>query len=227
MRAMILAAGRGERMRPLTDSRPKPLLQAGGKALIDYHLENLAATGIQEVVINHAHLGEQIEQALGDGSRYGPRIYYSPESRALETGGGVFQALRLLGREPFLLINGDVWTDYPLARLLQAPASLVHLVLVDNPPHHPRGDFGLRDGRLVNAEPRLTYAGLGVYHPDLFADCQPGAAFPLAPLLHRAIRAEQASGEHYQGKWLDVGTPQRLEQLRHYLNMTGEGPGSV
>lgn len=217
MKAMILAAGRGERMRPLTDNTPKPLLQVGGHTLIDYHLRALAQAGYESVVINHAHLGEQLEQALGDGSRYGLSIVYSPEGTPLETGGGIFRALPLLGEEPFLVINGDIWTDYPLERLKTMSVQLAHLVLVDNPPQHPKGDFALQEGRVSETEgERLTFAGIGLYRPELLAGCKPGA-FPLAPILRRAMAAEQVSGEHYQGRWFDIGTPERLTQLDELL----------
>lgn len=217
MKAMILAAGRGERMRPLTDTTPKPLLMAGGRRLIEYHLLNLAGAGIEEVVINHAHLGGQIEEQLGDGSRYGVTIHYSAEEQALETGGGIFQALPLLGHEPFLVVNGDVWCDYPLERLVATPCALAHLVLIDNPPHHPAGDFHLREGRVeAEGEPRLTFSGIGLYHPELFRGCTPGP-FPLAPLLREAMAAGRVSGEHYRGQWFDIGTPQRLAQLDELL----------
>lgn len=165
---MILAAGRGERMRPLTDHTPKPLLQAGGRPLIAYHILALAAAGFCDVVINHAHLGTQIEQALGDGSRFGVSIHYSPEGQALETGGGIFRALPLLGPGPFLVVNGDIWTDYDYTRLPSEPAGLAHLVLVDNPPHHPRGDFALAGQRVETEGPALlTFSGIGVYRPEL------------------------------------------------------------
>jgi MurNAc alpha-1-phosphate uridylyltransferase len=217
MKAMILAAGRGERMRPLTDHTPKPLLRAAGKRLIEYHLEALAEADFSEVVINHAHLGTQIEQALGDGSRYGLRIRYSPEEEALETGGGIFRALPLLGDAPFLVINGDVWCDYPLARLRQRCVEQAHLVLVDNPPHHPKGDFVLCSER-VHDEPgqRLTFSGIGIYHPSLFSGCKAGA-FALAPLLRQAMAAGTVSGEYYRGRWFDIGTPERLQQLDELL----------
>lgn len=220
MKAMILAAGRGERMRPLTDTTPKPLLMAGGKRLIEYHIEALATAGITELVINHAHLGEQIEQALGSGERYGVAIQYSAEGQgqALETGGGIYKALPLLGDEPFLVVNGDVWTDYPFKSLLECEVELAHLVLVDNPPHNNEGDFYLQaDGRISSdGSPRLTFSGIGIYHPQLFAGCQPGA-FPLAPLLRSAMAAGRVSGEHYRGQWLDIGTPQRLQDLDQAL----------
>lgn len=217
MKAMILAAGRGERMRPLTDETPKPLLKAGGRRLIEYHLECLAQAGFREIVINHAHLGEQIEEVLGDGSCYGVRISYSAEGRALETGGGIFKALALLGDGPFLVINGDVWCDYPYARLRERQVELAHLVLVDNPPQHPHGDFVLDRGEVHDGDgERLTFSGIGIYHPRLFAGCEPGA-FPLAPLLRRAMAEGAVSGEHYQGRWFDIGTPQRLQELDRLL----------
>ncbi len=216
-RAMILAAGRGERMRPLTDSRPKPLLEVGGRSLIEHHLDRLAAAGFTEVVINHAWLGDQIEAALGDGRRYGVRLRYSPEAPGgLETGGGIFQALPVLGARPFLVVNGDTWLDHPLRGLGLAAGDLAHLVLVDNPPHHPAGDFGLRAGRVVAQTPTLTFSGLGVYDPELFAPCRPGR-FPLAPLLREALAAGRVSGEHHRGAWSDVGTPARLAALQVQL----------
>jgi len=219
--AMILAAGRGERMRPLTDHTPKPLLTVGGKPLIVWHIERLARCGIRDLVINHAHLGEQIEQTLGDGSRWGVRIRYSAEGegRALETGGGIFRALDLLGQRPFLVINADIWCDIDLGRLDLAAGDLAHLVMVDNPPHHQRGDFHLADGRLsAGGEPRLTFSGVGVYAPSLFDGCTPGA-FPLAPLLRAAMQDGRVSGEHHTGYWMDVGTPQRLAEIEHALGM--------
>lgn len=221
MRAMILAAGRGERMRPLTDHTPKPLLQVGGRCLIEHHLNGLAAAGFEEVIINHAHLGQQIEQRLGDGSRYGLKIHYSPERKALDTGGGICRALPLLGGAPFLVVNGDIWTDYPFSRLMNKSVSGAHLVLVDNPPQHPGGDFVLRDGRVMaDGEEKLTFSGIGVYHPDLFAS-SPEGAFPLAPLLRKAMAAGKVTGEHYCGRWVDVGTPGRLEQLDRALSAGG------
>jgi MurNAc alpha-1-phosphate uridylyltransferase len=216
---MILAAGRGERMRPLTDHTPKPLLSAGGHRLIEYHILALARAGITELVINHAHLGEQVEALLGDGGRYGVSIRYSPEGegRALETGGGIFRALPLLGPEPFVVVNGDVYCDYPFERLPPSLDGLAHLVLVDNPEHHPEGDFALEGGRLsADGSPRLTFSGIGVYRPELFEGCEEGA-FPLAPLLRGAMARGLVSGEHYRGMWMDIGTPQRLEQLDNML----------
>lgn len=217
---MILAAGRGERMRPLTDHVPKPLLQVGGKPLIVWHIERLAEAGISELVINHAHLGAQIEQTLGDGSRFGVRIRYSAEGqgRALETGGGIFKALPLLGEAPFLVVNGDIWCDVDFAALTLADGLLAHLLLVDNPDHNPDGDFRLDAGGRVHAdgEPRLTFSGIGIYHPALFAGCTPGA-FPLAPLLRRAMADGRVSGQRHPGPWVDVGTPERLLMLDKQL----------
>lgn len=214
---MILAAGRGERMRPLTDTTPKPLLPVAGKPLIGYHLERLARAGVHDVVINLSWLGDRIREGLGDGSQYGVRIRYSDEGPvALETGGGIFNALPLLGEEPFLLVNGDVFTDVDFASLRLAPGDLGQLLLVDNPPHHPRGDFWLRDGRIGAGEGggarRLTYAGISVLHPALFEGMAPGR-FPLAPLLVRALEAGRLGGQHHQGRWIDVGTPERLAAL--------------
>lgn len=217
MKAMILAAGRGERMRPLTDHTPKPLLPAGGKRLIEYHLEALAAAGFREVVINLAHLGEQIRDHLGDGSRYGLAIAYSQEPEgALETGGGIFNALPLLGDDPFLVVNGDVWSDYPFEKLNE-PKGLAHLALIDNPAHNPDGDFALAEGRVESeGAGKLTFSGIGLYRPALFAGCEPGA-FPLAPLLRTAMAKGEVSGEHFTGRWLDIGTPERLEALNQEL----------
>lgn len=220
MRAMVLAAGRGERMRPLTDSLPKPLLMVGGKRLIEYHLERLAAGGFREIVINTAWLGDLIPDALGTGERYGLAITYSHERpEALETGGGIFQALPLLGSAPFLLVNGDVWTDIDFGALKRDPpaGALAHLVLVRNPPQHPRGDFRLEDvaGHSLVTEGeglRHTYSGIGIYRPELFAGCTPGR-FPLLPLLRRAIAQRALSGELHQGRWYDIGTTERLAAL--------------
>lgn len=223
MRAMILAAGRGNRMRPLTDRVPKPMLMAGGKPLIVHHIERLAAAGLRSLVINHAHLGHQIEAALGDGSDLGVNIRYSPEGVALETGGGIFGALALLGPDPFLVINGDIWTDIPLTDLGLAPGDLAHLVLVPNPPHNPRGDFALLDGRVrTEGEPRYTFSGVGVYHPDLFSGCRPGA-FPLAPLLRSAMAQDRVGGQLHAGHWYDIGTPERLAEIDRWLLDGGSG----
>ncbi|MEA3638652.1 MAG: nucleotidyltransferase family protein [Lamprobacter sp.] len=225
MKAMILAAGRGNRMRPLTDHSPKPLLQAGGVSLIVHQIQRLRAAGFSELVINHAHLGEQIEQALGDGSRYGVQIMYSPEGegRALETGGGIHRALPLLGDGPFLVTNGDIWCDFDLRQLRIADQDLAQIVLVDNPPHHPEGDFALLGDRVQfkeqarpAADPVLTFSGIGLYRPQLFAACPPGA-FPLAPLLRSAIANERCGGLRHRGQWLDIGTPERLQALDRML----------
>ncbi len=215
MKAFILAAGRGERMRPLTDHTPKPLLVAGGKPLIVWHLERLAAAGFREVVINHAHLGSQIEQALGDGTRWGLHIRYSPEPPgALETAGGIANALPLLGDQPFLLVNGDVYCDMDFGHFLGSTAT-AHLVMVDNPAHHAGGDFSLDGDRVVvaNGEQTLTYAGIGVFSPAFFASVQPGTVMKLRPLLDAAIAAGTLTGERFTGRWVDVGTPQRLAEL--------------
>lgn len=224
MKVMILAAGRGERMRPLTDHTPKPLLPVGGKPLIAWHLERLARAGLREVVINHAHLGAQIEAALGDGRRWGLSIHYSPEPEgALETAGGIANALPLLESEaPFLVINADIYCDWDVTRATLAlmPGRLAHLVLVPNPPHHPGGDFVLRDGN-VGAEREaavagaqvLTFSGIGIYRPSLFADIRRGQPAKLAPLLRTAMAAGSVSGELHAGRWVDVGTPQRLAEL--------------
>lgn len=220
---MLLAAGRGERMRPLTDHTPKPLLQAGGKPLILWHIERLAHAGIHELVINHAHLGSQIEAALDDGSRFNVHILYSPENPALETAGGIANALPLLGNAPFAVINSDIYCDYDFAQLSIHAAALAkrgdaaHLVLVDNPPQHPEGDFGFSNSRVTEALPRLTFSGIGIYQPALFTGITRGSAASLAPLLRAQIAQGKVSGEHHRGCWVDVGTPQRLEQLDNTL----------
>jgi len=216
MKAFILAAGRGERMRPLTDHTPKPLLQAGGKPLIVWHLERLTAAGFKEVVINHAHLGAQIEQTLGDGSSWGLSIRYSPEPPgALETAGGIATALPLLDDKPFLVVNGDVYCDWDFNRARQLTAKTAHLVMVANPAHHTTGDFSLDGERVVYAhgEQTLTYAGIGVFSPSFFADVKPGSIMKLRPLLDAAIAAGSLTGERFAGRWVDVGTPQRLAEL--------------
>ena len=213
---MVLAAGRGERMRPLTDREPKPLLRVAGKRLIEYHLERLAAAGFREVVINTAWLGDLIETTIGDGSRYGLAITYSHERpKALETGGGIFNALPRLGTAPFLLVNGDVWTDIDFGALRRDPpaGSLAHLMLVPNPPQHARGDFVLAQGLVSQGEGmRHTYSGVGIYRAEFFAGCTPGK-FPLLPLLLRAIAQRALSGELHAGRWFDVGTVERLAAL--------------
>lgn len=217
MKAMILAAGRGERMRPLTDHLPKPLLPVAGKPLIVHHIERLAAAGIRQLVINHAHLGAMIEARLGDGSEWGVTIRYSAEAKALETGGGIHRALPLLGEAPFLVVNGDVWCDVDFAGLHLPAGMLAHLVLVPNPPHHPAGDFVLQGEQVFDVgDRRLTFSGIGVYHPRLFADCRPGA-FPLAPLLRTAMADGKVSGLCHRGTWIDVGSPERLQTLERRL----------
>ena len=213
---MLLAAGRGERMRPLTDVEPKPLLRVGGKPLIEYHLERLAGAGFREVIINTAWLGARIEAALGGGERFGLSITYSHERpEALETGGGIFRALPLLGPGPFLVVNGDVWTDIDFAALRRDPPvnSLAHIVLVKNPPQHARGDFRLENGWVAEGEGlRHTYSGIGIYRPEFFAGCSPGK-FPMLPLMRRAIAARELSGELHTGRWNDIGTVGRLQAL--------------
>lgn len=215
MKAMILAAGKGERMRPLTLTTPKPLVRAGGVPLIEYHLRALAAAGFTEIVINHAWLGQQIEDYLGDGSRYGVSIQYSPEGEPLETGGGIYRALPLLGDEAFVVVNGDIWTDYDFSVLHQPIVGLAHLVLATNPAHHPSGDFQLIDGKVRDGQPAtdtLTYSGIAVLHPQLFESCSAGA-FKLAPLLRAAMANGQVSGERLNGLWVDVGTHERLAEV--------------
>lgn len=222
---MILAAGRGERMRPLTDHTPKPLLMAGQKPLIVWHVEKLKKAGITNLVINHAHLGAQIEQALGDGGNYGVHIRYSPENPVLETAGGIANALPLLGGEAFAVINGDIWCDYDFTQLLARATALeergdmAHLVLVDNPPQHPQGDFRLDAGRILptGGAARLTFSGIGVYRPEMFARIPRGAKAKLAPLLLEQIAQNKIGGEHYAGRWVDVGTPERLAELDNML----------
>ena len=219
---MILAAGRGERMRPLTDATPKPLLRAGGKPLIVWHLERLAACGFREVIVNHAHLGGEIEAALGDGSAFGLTLRYSPEPPgALETAGGIAHALPLLGEAPFLVLNGDIFCDWDFRRAHALSGCLAHLVLVDNPPQHALGDFGLDGGSVCYAAgcagPVYTYAGIGVFSPRFFAGVPDGAVMKLRPLLDEAIARRELGGEHYAGRWVDVGTPERLSELDREL----------
>ncbi len=214
MKAMVLAAGRGERLRPLTDHTPKPLLAVRGKPLIVWHLEALARAGVREAVINLSWLGESIRQSLGNGNQFGVQIQYSEEpAGALEVGGGIHHALPLLGDPPFIVVNGDTYTDLDFGRLAIGPDALAHLVLVPNPEHHPAGDFVLRGGEVSpGAGPRLTYSGIGVFRPELFARCVAGR-FPLLPLLQEAITARRLSGERYDGHWTDVGSVQRLKAL--------------
>jgi len=218
MKAMILAAGKGERLRPLTLHTPKPLVRAGGVPLIEYHLRAIKSAGVEDVVINHAWLGQQIEDHLGDGRPWGLNIRYSPEGEPLETGGGIFRALPLLGDEPFLVVNGDIWVDFDFSSLMKPLKGLAHLVLVDNPPHHPGGDFALVDGQVHDdaAQPRLTYSGIAVLHPQLFAGCT-GGAFKLAPLLRDAMAKGLVTGERFAGRWVDVGTHERLAEVEQML----------
>ena len=218
---MILAAGRGERMRPLTDGTPKPLLEAGGKPLIAWVIEGLVRAGYRELVINLSHLGSRIESALGDGRRWDARIRYSHEVEALETAGGIAKALPLLGTDPFVVVNGDIHTDFDFSTLHPPHnGALAHLVLVDNPQHHARGDFALDGARVVNeGTPRRTFSGIGVYHPTLFAPVEAGAKAQLASLLRPQIDAGRVTGEHHRGRWMDVGTPQRLAALDRALRL--------
>lgn len=222
MKAMLLAAGLGTRMRPLTDHMPKPMLPVAGRPLIEHHVRRLVAAGIVDIVINHAYLGAQIEDHLGDGARFECRIVYSREGTPLDTGGGIFRALPLLGDAPFIALNSDVWTDYPLQRLLAVKPRLAHLVLTDNPAQHPQGDFHLESNGMVRdggIGERLTWTGLRVLHPDLFAGCSDGV-FSIVPLLRAAMAEGLVSGEHYRGQWLDVGTPERLQQAERIASAT-------
>ena len=218
MRAMILAAGRGERLRPLTDSIPKPLLEVGGKLLIEHHLDHLAAAGFREVVINLSHLGDQIRDTLGNGNTWGLNIHYSPEPPgALGTGGGIKQALPFLGEAPFAIINGDVFSSYPLARLRAIKCDHAHLVLVPNPAHNPKGDFVLQGGYLNDSgQQRNTFSGISVYHPRFF-DTAPTGSFSVVPMLQAAMALQQVTGQLYKGVWHDIGTLERLEALREQL----------
>lgn len=218
MRAMILAAGRGQRMGHLTSATPKPLLRVHDRYLIEYSIQALVNVGIKDIVINVAYLREQIKSALGDGARYGVRLHYSEEHEALETGGGIFQALPLLGQDPFIVLSCDVITEYPLQKLMQHPQKLAHLVLVDNPDFNPGGDFCLKDNVVLNeGEKRLTFSNVGIYHPDLFAHCQPGK-FRLGDVLKKAAAEQQVTGEYYQGVWHNLGTPQQVADLNAVLD---------
>lgn len=218
MKAMILAAGRGERLRPLTDRIPKPLIPVAGKPLIQYHIENLKQAGVTDIIINTAWLAEQIHQALGNGEVFHVNIRYSDEGTALETAGGIIRALPLLGDDPFVVINGDIWCDYPLTSL---PAlghnDLAHLVLVDNPEHNPEGDFSLNNDHVTNEGlPMLTFSGIGIYRRALF-DNKPSGPLPLAPILREQCDQGRITGSHYSGCWTDVGTMERLQQIEQYL----------
>ena len=225
MKAMLLAAGKGERMLPLTLHTPKPLLQAGGKSLIRHHVEKLAHDGITDLVINHAWLGDQVEAALGDGARHGVSIAWSREGEPLETAGGIIQALPLLtasGAGSFIVINTDIWTDFPYATLpsLADDTLLAWLVLVDNPSHHPAGDFVITGDRVrapATGEQALTFSGIAVYRPELFAGVSPGKR-SVVPLLKAAMAKGRVGGQHYRGAWFDIGTPERLQALDAWLH---------
>jgi len=228
LKGMILCAGRGERMRPLTDTTPKSLLCAKDKPLIQYHLERFAAVGVNEVVINYAHLGEQIRDFCGDGSAFGVSIVYSPERSALETGGGILKALPHFGSDPFIVVNADVWTDFPFSTLLKCPNGKAHLVLVANPPEHPEGDFclpsGVDEGQIVSQcdnQDKYTFSGISLLSASLFENCK-NSRFPLGPLLRVAISEGAVTGEYYEGVWFDVGTPDRLNAVQNYLDQLGE-----
>lgn len=219
MKAMILAAGRGERLRPLTDAIPKPLIKAAGKSLIEYHLENLATAGFKEIIINTAWLAEKIHQQLGDGSNYGVNIQYSDEGEALETAGGIINALPLLGDEPFLVVNGDIWCDFNFSTLPALKESAqAHLVLVKNPDHNPTGDFALQNNQIQNTGEGIhTYSGIGIYRPEFFKEQKKGA-LPLAPIIRSNAEEGLVSGQLYDGLWTDVGTMERLQELEKNLN---------
>lgn len=231
MRAMILAAGRGERLRPLTDTCPKPLLPVGGRPLIEWHLHALARAGFVDVVINHAHLGELIERTLGDGSRWGLRLHYSPEAQALETAGGIAKALPLLGDDPFLVVNGDVFTDLDfsiaptLARRVLEERLSAWCVMVDNPEHHSGGDFGLIDERLTTdpAAGPATFSGIAVYRPSMFDDIAPGTKLRLRPVLEREIAARRVGAHRHTGWWVDVGTVERLAEVDAHCRRLARG----
>jgi N-acetyl-alpha-D-muramate 1-phosphate uridylyltransferase len=223
MKAMILAAGRGERMRPLTDHTPKPLLPVAGKPLIVHTINQLVSAGFTDIVINHARFGEQIADKLGDGKQFGANIAYSPEGDdALETAGGIINALHLLGKKPFLVVNGDIATDFPFADLNNINVALAHIVLIANPAHNPQGDFALDNSGTVteSGDNRLTFSGIGVYRPDLFSETPPGKS-KLAPLLRTAMSAKKVTGQYFSGFWMDIGTPERLQALDNHLRSSG------
>ncbi len=203
-------------MRPLTDTRPKPLLLVAGRPIIEHHIVRLANAGIRDIIINLAYLGDLIKQTLGDGARFNVNITYSPETSGLETGGGIFNALSLLGKQAFIVVNGDIWCDYPFANMRLADQTLAHLILVSNPEHNLEGDFSITKGRLSCVPRTLTYSGIGLYHPDFFKNCTAGT-FPLAPLLRAATAKQLVTAEFYQGHWFDIGTPKRLKQVNQFL----------
>jgi MurNAc alpha-1-phosphate uridylyltransferase len=223
MRAMILAAGHGKRMLPLTEHTPKPLLTVKGKSFLEHHLSAFARAGIENIVINLGYLGHKIEKAIGNGHAFNVNVEYSYEDPILETGGGIAKALPLLGTEPFIVVSGDIFTDYPFQQLPKQPLGLVHLVLTDNPPHHPTGDFGLEERQGIhyvieaNTDPLqilFNFAGIAVYRSELFTDC-PKGIFPVAPLIRKAIQANKATGEHYAGIWHNIGTPEQLQDCNN------------
>ena len=218
MKAMILAAGRGKRLRPLTDTTPKPLIKVAGESLIEYHLNNLKYAGINDIVINTAWLADKVHQELGDGSSYGASIQYSDEGEALETAGGIINALPLLGSEPFLVVNGDIWCDYDFSKLPELKTDKqAHLILVKNPEHNQKGDFALHNGLIKNtAETMYTFSGIAIYCSDFFAEQNPGTA-PLAPIIRNKCEENLVSGEIYNGRWTDVGTLERLQELEKQL----------
>jgi len=220
MKAMILAAGRGERMRPLTDNTPKPLLSVAGKPIIQYTIEQLVEAGFKEIVINIAYLGQQIKDTLGTGAQFGASICYSDEGdTALETAGGISNAMHLLGEDTFLVVNGDIANDYDFGQLYNKSISLAHLVLIKNPPHHPDGDFYLSSDKHVSEQGQqsLTYSGIGLFHPKLFVDLEPGIN-KLGPLLRKVMSNNDVTGEKFNGYWLDIGTPERLNEMKNHLN---------
>ena len=219
MKAMILAAGRGERLRPLTDATPKPLIKVAGKSLIEYHVHNLSKAGFKEIIINTAWLAEKIHQQLGNGDNYGVSIKYSDEGEALETAGGIINALPLLGKEPFLVVNGDIWCDFDFTALPKlSETSQAHLLLVNNPAHNREGDFSLTNSLIRNnGETMYTYSGIGIYHPDFFAE-QASGSVPLAPIIRKKCENNLVSGQFYEGSWTDVGTVERLQKLEKQLS---------
>ena len=221
MKAMILAAGRGERLRPLTDKTPKPLIKVAGKSLIEYHLINLANSGFKEVIINTAWLAEKIHRQLGDGANYGVSIQYSDEAEALETAGGIINALPLLGENPFLVVNGDIWSDFDFSTLAGLEHSTqAHLVLVNNPDHNQKGDFALQDSLIKNSgKPMYTFSGIGIYSASFFAEQQPGP-LPLAPIIRNKCKNNLISGQYYAGLWTDVGSIERLQKLEEEILMS-------